>query len=114
MVDEIFSLIIYFITNIFFTCPPSWYMSMVYICLLCNKEYPRKNKLDQHFDTHLNSNKYKCKNCTKSFCRKAHLRRHVAEIHEKSQEFRCTLCNKTFINKVNLNRHLWSQHPSAD
>lgn len=87
---------------------------MLFICLLCNKEYEKKYKLDQHFDTHLNNNKHKCEHCNKSFCRKGHLQRHISEIHEKSQEFRCKICKKTFLNKVNLSRHLWTQHPLAD
>ncbi|EEB05167.1 hypothetical protein SJAG_00163 [Schizosaccharomyces japonicus yFS275] len=48
-------------------------------------------------------------NCTKSFTRKEHLRRHERS-HENIKSFTCRICNRAFARSDVLNRHVQQMH----
>lgn len=55
------------------TTHPSSDSQLLYICNICNKEFPIRSYLHQHLVTHDNERKHKCTMCTKTFKRVAGL-----------------------------------------
>jgi len=87
-------------------------------CLICNKKFARKHRLDIHkYQVHYSKSELmeqgihfkECLNCGKIFFDKAVHRNHV-EIHHKHT---CHLCNVQFINKHKLVNHLEQFHPDS-
>ena len=48
---------------------------------------------------------YKCNECQMLFSRKAHLKRHVENIHKKEKKHQCSKCFKRFGQRTNKDRH---------
>jgi hypothetical protein len=58
----------------------------------------RSDAMDQDYYTINSHGKYACleANCTKSFCSKFSLQRHIKAFHLQEKKFRCGFCGKTF------------------
>ncbi|XP_013793499.1 gastrula zinc finger protein XlCGF7.1-like [Limulus polyphemus] len=107
-----------------------------YFCVFCNYETNRKNNLKRHCSSMrehsskileccgehflnkaalrshtktLHKEGYICNLCTRSFCRRALLRRHMS-VHNGLKEFYCELCIYATSHKGNLERHQFRIH----
>ncbi|XP_075210610.1 uncharacterized protein LOC142317963 [Lycorma delicatula] len=76
-----------------------------YKCKDCNKTFKFKNTLNWHINIHTNEIKYKCKYCNKTFKSKGTLNCHT-NIHTNERKFICNICNKYFNSSSNLKAHL--------
>lgn len=59
----------------------------LYICEICNKEFPIRSYLYQHLVTHDNERKHKCTMCTKVFKRLAGLNQVTKLLFEESAQY---------------------------
>ncbi|CCD23168.1 stress-responsive transcriptional activator MSN2 NDAI_0B01340 [Naumovozyma dairenensis CBS 421] len=57
---------------------------------------------------------FQCDQCTKSFRRSEHLKRHVRSVHSKERPFACNLCEKKFSRSDNLSQHLKTHKKHGD
>lgn len=57
---------------------------------------------------------FKCQECTKSFRRSEHLKRHIRSVHSTDRPFPCTYCDKKFSRSDNLLQHLKTHRKHGD
>lgn len=84
-------------------------------CDICNKNYPSKSVLKDHFrNTHV-VNEVACTFCGKIFRNKTHLKKHMVYHDENKKIHKCFICPEqpAFVNKAGLNRHQ-SRHSNHD
>ncbi|XP_013793775.1 zinc finger protein 816-like [Limulus polyphemus] len=74
----------------------------------CGEHFLSKAALRSHTKT-LHKEGYSCNLCTRSFCRRALLRRHMSA-HNGLKEFLCELCIYATSHKSNLERHQFRIH----
>ncbi|XP_049789960.1 zinc finger protein 883-like isoform X1 [Schistocerca nitens] len=80
-----------------------------YTCPECNARCPDKGTLARHMYTHTGLKPYSCSRCQKTFSRKYHLERHVAQTGcdgKSRPSFPCQVCGRMFSRKDNLRQHL--------
>ncbi|TPP60954.1 MDS1 and EVI1 complex locus protein EVI1 [Fasciola gigantica] len=53
-----------------------------YVCLLCDKKFPRAANLNRHIRTHTGEQPYRCPHCQRSFSISSNMQRHVRNIHK--------------------------------
>lgn len=53
-----------------------------YVCLLCDKKFPRAANLNRHIRTHTGEQPYHCPHCQRSFSISSNMQRHVRNIHK--------------------------------
>ena len=72
-------------------------------CLLCDKRYSHKKKLNYHSRiVHEEKKLSKCEICKKKVF---DMNRHVAMVHEKKKSYKCEYCEKSFSRNYSLNLH---------
>jgi hypothetical protein len=79
----------------------------VFSCDICNKTYPSKSVLKDHFrNTHV-VNEVPCTFCGKIFRNKTHLKKHMVYHDDSKKVHKCFICpdQPGFINKASLQRH---------
>lgn len=87
----------------------------VFNCDICNKNYPSKSVLKDHFrNTHV-VNEVACTFCGKVFRNNTHLKKHMVYHDESKKVHKCFICPEQpgFVNKVGLIRHQ-ARHASYD
>lgn len=87
----------------------------------CGKFFSRPSRLKTHLLSHSGEKPFKCfiVGCEKSYARRAHLKRHEQNEHEKklltiTPRLSCELCEKTFANIYSLKKHAKKAHESQD
>lgn len=75
-----------------------------FVCNVCDKRFPVKDKLIRHERTHTGEKPFTCQFCGKGFAAKDKLVRHV-RIHTGEKPFTCQYCDKAFAVKDKLVRH---------
>ena len=76
-------------------------------CDNCSKSFARKADLKRHEVTKHYALKHLCHQCGENFSREDNLRRHVAVIHNKKDVcFICPKCDESFSNEANYQRHV--------
>ena len=78
-------------------------------CPLCLKTFTRKYNLTRHMRIHAQVKPYSCFICQKAFNQINNLNRHE-KIHPAEKRFDCAQCISTFTRKDNLKRHTQKQH----
>ena len=73
-------------------------------CQICDKRYLSKGSLNQHMNSHNESNAFKCDVCLKVFSYKSKLKIHY-RTHTGEKPFACKICNKKFTQKGQLVQH---------
>jgi len=80
--------------------------SSLYKCDICQIEYSKYHKLKSHLvKQHMTDKPFKCDYCTRSFCRKNDLTRHL-RIHTGDTPFYCSVCFKGFARSDACTRHV--------
>ncbi|XP_035701650.1 zinc finger protein 675-like isoform X1 [Folsomia candida] len=81
-------------------------------CILCGKEFKRKENLHTHIATHTKEKSYQCSSCGKRLAKKDHLKNHEFVHMEKSLRpvFKCNICPQIFFTKTGLNHHIQTFH----
>ncbi|XP_045462668.1 gastrula zinc finger protein XlCGF8.2DB-like isoform X2 [Harmonia axyridis] len=74
-------------------------------CPSCERSFSQKGNLLRHYQTHTGSKPFGCKLCGHRFTQKSNLQKHLAT-HNGDKRFECGVCNKGFVQKANLIRHL--------
>ena len=70
-----------------------------YLCSTCGKDFYRKDKFEEHLQTH----NYPCSQCNVSFKLQEHLLKHKSLKHDG---FKCPVCDRVFKNKFSWKRHV--------
>jgi len=87
-----------------------------YKCGFCEKSFSTSGHLTSHVATHTNAKSFNCQLCDKSFSLVTTLNRHINEVHTKEKRFTCELpnCGKIFTRSDLLKRHLALHDPESD
>ncbi|XP_038221355.1 zinc finger protein 112-like [Zerene cesonia] len=88
----------------------SVYMFYRYPCPMCNKGYPTREAMQDHFNyQHLGKTTHKCPICNKPIASKANVEKHIMRVHrekkEKPKNHICNQCGKGFSDRKALNQH---------
>ncbi|GFT06861.1 zinc finger protein [Nephila pilipes] len=103
-----------------------------HVCSICKKAFLQQKTLEEHLQTHLESEEqpktdvsssldekeilktanklHTCDLCYRSFSSKTYLHKHVA-LHGGDRPHECTICRKTFALKDNLQKHYRTHDP---
>ncbi|RVE61166.1 hypothetical protein OJAV_G00168080 [Oryzias javanicus] len=76
----------------------------LFMCLVCNKNFPRLSQLEEHKITHQAAKPFRCLQCGKSFTQKTRLKTHQS-VHTGERPFSCKICGKMFSRQDNCLRH---------
>lgn len=76
----------------------------LFMCLVCNKNFPRLSQLEEHKSTHQAAKPFRCLQCGKSFTQKTRLKTHQS-VHTGERPFSCKICGKMFSRQDNCLRH---------
>uniref|UniRef100_A0A8C8E1S1 C2H2-type domain-containing protein n=1 Tax=Oryzias sinensis TaxID=183150 RepID=A0A8C8E1S1_9TELE len=76
----------------------------LFMCLVCNKNFPRLSQLEEHKSTHQTAKPFRCLQCGKSFTQKTRLKTHQS-VHTGERPFSCKICGKMFSRQDNCLRH---------
>lgn len=81
-------------------------------CDVCEKEFFRKDVLDNHVLVTHKDEKFKCDECNKSFRSLKYLKIHAMQHGEKN--YHCFKCKMSFVYRWNLNKHNRRFHDKID
>ncbi|GFQ66341.1 uncharacterized protein TNCT_378641 [Trichonephila clavata] len=98
-VEDIFN-----VKPIFVTDPATSTEKKPYVCDICEKRFPFKSHLKQHYLIHFGEKPHLCNVREKGFSAKSNLTVHYAS-HSEERLYRCETCDKTFRHKRGLVRH---------
>ena len=76
----------------------------LFMCMICNKGFPRLSLLEEHNTTHEPMKPFRCLECGKSFTQKTRLKTHQ-RVHTGERPFSCKICGKRFSRQDNCLRH---------
>lgn len=76
----------------------------LFICLVCNRGFPRMSQLEEHKASHQPFKPFRCLECGKSFTQKTRLKTHQS-VHTGERPFSCKICGKMFSRQDNCLRH---------
>ena len=87
-----------------------------FVCTFCSKTFKKKALLKRHMQTHSTEKPYKCEhtNCGKAFKNQSQLYNHIQRVHFKQTKHKCTICDKTFTRIDNMKRHQTRVHTDED
>ncbi|XP_069499264.1 zinc finger protein interacting with ribonucleoprotein K-like [Ambystoma mexicanum] len=77
----------------------------LYACLMCDKNFTKKETLFRHRRIHMGVRPYQCTDCGKSFIRNDNLIVHM-RTHTGERPYHCNTCPKSFSQKGILSRHV--------
>ena len=80
-----------------------------YNCPECKKSLSSQWSLKSHMLTHGNSDdrvRFPCNVCTKSFCDKSSLHKHIKTVHMALKPFKCDVCDHSFSERKTLEEHV--------
>ena len=75
-----------------------------YFCYECDKSFSKKSSLDRHKVIHTGEKQFLCDKCEKSFSQKNNLDAHM-RIHLGIKPYSCKKCGKTFTQSQNCRKH---------
>jgi uncharacterized Zn-finger protein len=75
-----------------------------FICVLCQKGFPRRADLKKHTQVHLGIRPFTCHLCGKSFSRNANLTKHF-RIHQNIKPHTCPTCGMAFGTRMEVKTH---------
>lgn len=75
-----------------------------FICKLCNKQYKRLNKCENHIRIHLGVKPYECWACKRRYHKRRLLNEHYS-FHTGKKLYQCKKCDKSFRYRKNFKRH---------
>ena len=75
------------------------------VCLICGRDFTRKQNLRQHLRIHTGVKPFQCDTCGRRFTQKSTLRRHNM-IHTNEKPHKCSTCSAAFTRKVDLENHM--------
>ncbi|XP_062285440.1 oocyte zinc finger protein XlCOF8.4-like [Scomber scombrus] len=76
----------------------------LFMCVICNKGFPRLTLLEEHNATHESMKPFRCLECGKCFTQKTRLKTHQ-RVHTGERPFSCKICGKRFSRQDNCLRH---------
>nr|XP_019962330.1 PREDICTED: oocyte zinc finger protein XlCOF6-like [Paralichthys olivaceus] len=82
--------------------PPKAAPVTVHVCGECGMEFPQKQQLEEHRDTH--KKPYACPDCTKTFKNKYYFKMHT-RTHAGDTTFLCSECGKSCMSAGSLRKH---------
>ena len=81
------------------------------LCVHCEETFISRAHLKRHVEqVHKKIKNYKCSQCDYNVYLKCTLKRHVSIVHEKTRNFQCTHCDRAFSLKGNLVKHVDQVH----
>lgn len=83
-----------------------------YSCKLCPKEFARGGQLVQHMRTHTGSRPFVCPECKAAFTCAANLKFHIKR-HQEVRDYVCDVCGKSFFRRDALKKHLNCFHKNV-
>ena len=82
-------------------------------CTQCPKVFSNKYSLQKHSKVHLDSQRYTCQKCGKTFHKHHFLTSHIALEHQEggaNRKITCKKCDKGFLYESQLKRHFTRHH----
>ncbi|PSN34111.1 hypothetical protein C0J52_14196 [Blattella germanica] len=77
-----------------------------FACRVCQKAFPRRQKLIRHLRTHMTEAPQTCQECGKTFRRSNMYARHMRAHEAGKKPFMCTECGKSFCHSHILKEHI--------
>uniref|UniRef100_A0A672YHF5 C2H2-type domain-containing protein n=1 Tax=Sphaeramia orbicularis TaxID=375764 RepID=A0A672YHF5_9TELE len=77
----------------------------LYHCSVCSKTFCRKSRLERHMMSHTGEKPFRCSVCDNGFISNSHLTAHM-RVHTGEKPFSCSECSKRFTRKTGLDRHM--------
>jgi len=75
-------------------------------CLQCSKAFTKNEALKNHMHIHTGEKMFVCEICGREFAWKRALDAHVLGVHQKMNRYECALCGAKYRNRLNVRRHL--------
>uniref|UniRef100_A0A672YHN4 C2H2-type domain-containing protein n=1 Tax=Sphaeramia orbicularis TaxID=375764 RepID=A0A672YHN4_9TELE len=81
------------------------YEKKLYLCPVCSKPFCWKSRLHRHMMSHTGEKPFTCPLCHKCFRDRSIVRRHM-RVHTGERPFYCSVCGKSFTYNSHLTAHL--------
>ncbi len=84
-----------------------------YSCLICEKSFYPKNKLERHMTGNTKEKPFSCHLCEKQFYTQHSVNIHMQAVHQKLKPFLCTCCARAFATKDQQIAHETNIHKKS-
>ncbi len=81
-----------------------------YSCLICDKSFYPKNKLERHMSCHTKQKPFSCSQCNVQFYTQQSVNIHMQAVHQKLKPLSCTFCAQSFATTDQQKAHETSMH----